>query len=724
MADDNLNLSAEQLKRAEELKDIFKDIRDATRESNNALKEAGQTAVDYGGIYSSIANSASKVAEFQSRIKKSSKETKKVLEEKEKVENNVRRLNAKINDLYDKAASATGDVKENLLRQARNLGAAKDEAEILSKIYGEIAEDSAKLDKSTKFFGGLAKVVKDLPILRKFAAPFEKAEEAARKVVAATGDSAAGFKAGMEIIKKGVGSFFSISTAITLIVKAFKFIISAGLAVNKQTVQLQKGLNLSASEADSLRDSLRQTGDVANNAFATTAERVNSLVKLNEQFGTSSRGISNNLLDQAIKLEKQVGLSAEQTGELSKMFLLTKEGTDQTVESLIGASYELQAQNGIALDNKKVLAEISGVTGTLRANFAGSNQELAKAVTTAQMLGLNLKSIEGIQSSLLDFEGSISAELEAELLTGKQLNLERARAAALNNDYATVAKEITSQVGSLADFQNMNAIAQEAIAKAVGMTKDSFADMLVQQDLLGKLGLSEKATMQERLAAAEKLKKEGADLNTVLGEGVYENLQQLTIQEKLNAQIEQMKQIFVDEIGPSVANLLEKFTSNDDMIGNIIEKIRGMARAFKTLMPIVVGLGAGLMVAATAIATAAIAATLGTAAIPIAIGIGTVAAATAAGIGTHRAINDGMIDSDGGMIVSGPKGSIKLNKDDQIVAGTDLFGGSGNNSRLEEKIDKLATAIMNKPTVLNVDGKRFGEISNNTTGAYTYTLER
>ncbi len=34
------------------------------------------------------------------------------------------------------------------------------------------------------------------------------------------------------------------------------------------------------------------------------------------------------------------------------------------------------------------------------------------------------------------------AELEAELLTGKDLNLEKAREAALNNDIATLSKEI------------------------------------------------------------------------------------------------------------------------------------------------------------------------------------------------------------------------------------------------------------------------------------------
>ena len=54
--------------------------------------------------------------------------------------------------------------------------------------------------------------------------------------------------------------------------------------------------------------------------------------------------------------------------------------------------------------------------------------------------------------ALLNFEQSINAELEAELLTGKQLNLERARAAALNNDMATLAEELKKQNVDLASF--------------------------------------------------------------------------------------------------------------------------------------------------------------------------------------------------------------------------------------------------------------------------------
>ena len=99
---------------------------------------------------------------------------------------------------------------------------------------------------------------------------------------------------------------------------------------------------------------------------------------------------------------------------------------------------------------------------------------------------MEMSKVEGIADSLLDFESSIENELQAELLLGKNINLEKARQAALNNDLATVAKEISEQAGSAAEFTAMNRIRQDALAKSVGMNRDTLAETLfVQEQLAG-----------------------------------------------------------------------------------------------------------------------------------------------------------------------------------------------------------------------------------------------
>ena len=84
--------------------------------------------------------------------------------------------------------------------------------------------------------------------------------------------------------------------------------------------------------------------------------------------------------------------------------------------------------------------------------------------------------IAGISSNLLNFHSSIEAELTAELFIGKQLNLEKARLAALTGDYKTLMEEINKNVGDFGDFTKLNVLQLDALAKSVGMTSDKLSD--------------------------------------------------------------------------------------------------------------------------------------------------------------------------------------------------------------------------------------------------------
>ena len=61
-------------------------------------------------------------------------------------------------------------------------------------------------------------------------------------------------------------------------------------------------------------------------------------------------------------------------------------------------------------------------------------------------------------------------------------------------------------------------------------------------------------------------------------------------------------------------------------------------------------------------------------------GAAAAAAVTAAGFGLISSIKDGMINPKGGLMVSGEKGSIQLDKDDSVIAGTSLLGNKKSNT--------------------------------------------
>jgi hypothetical protein len=187
--------------------------------------------------------------------------------------------------------------------------------------------------------------------------------------------------------------------------------------------------------------------------------------------------------------------------------------------------------------------------------LGGSADALARSAAQARQFGLSLEQTEKIASSLLDFESSISSELEAELLTGKDLNLEQARLLALNGDTAAAAAEVAKQVGTSADFGKMNVIQQEAIAKAAGMTRDELAQSLIEREALTALSGVEGKNAKERF---DNLVKEVGleEAKKRLGnEQLATQFEQQSVQERFNQSILKLQELFVGLAEPVLAIL-------------------------------------------------------------------------------------------------------------------------------------------------------------------------
>ena len=64
----------------------------------------------------------------------------------------------------------------------------------------------------------------------------------------------------------------------------------------------------------------------------------------------------------------------------------------------------------------------------------------------------------------------MTAQFKAQVLTGKQLNLERARQLSLEGDIAGFTEEIQSVIGGLGDLQALNVVQRQAVADAIGIS--------------------------------------------------------------------------------------------------------------------------------------------------------------------------------------------------------------------------------------------------------------
>jgi len=293
--------------------------------------------------------------------------------------------------------------------------------------------------------------------------------------------------------------------------------------LDTRSANLSRNFALSRTEGIALNQALAKSALAANTLgvnLRTVTEAVNSL---NASLGGTALIFTEEIRNEVAFLQERLKLSAEASAELAKTAFIQGKGVKQVREEQEKAFKAIKDSTGVALNFTQTLEEANKITGATRLNLDKFPGGVVAAVAAAKSLGTELNTIRGIQRSILDFESSIRAELEAESLINRQINLERARLAAFNNNDLELIQEISKEFGSVAEFQQLSFIAQEAFAKALGLTSDGLADILRKGESIQANLESGVETQEESLAQnasiqsiQEQLKSSIEALNTTL----------------------------------------------------------------------------------------------------------------------------------------------------------------------------------------------------------------
>ena len=305
---------------------------------------------------------------------------------------------------------------------------------------------------------------------------------------------------------------------------AFIAIAKAALEGSNNIASLQQNLGISYQSAYELQNSLAITAANADSILITSQ-------KLNKAFSdiANETGIIANFGGDTLatfsKLTNELGLGVSEASQLTFLARTQSENTEGVLENTVATVNALNKQNGVAISAKAVLNDIASTSKSIVVSLGMSPEILSEAATEARALGLSLDQVDKIAGSLLDFESSIRNEIQAELLTGQEINLEKARQAALNNDLVTLEKELKDNAQLAQSFAQSNRIQQEATAAALGLSREEMAGMAYQQELvrLGAEGFVEaysEQALQQMLAqsASEKFEKSVEKIKGVIGD--------------------------------------------------------------------------------------------------------------------------------------------------------------------------------------------------------------
>ena len=561
----------------DQVKELTKKIHGSSEKSgqiNKSFRDMSRITRDVASNWMDIYDGSVKEADIAKQITKAKKAGNKVSLEtnnllvkggvsQDKIKQLYKDGNLELNAQEMSKLKLTAHEKELLLASIKTLKTNKENLEILDAQKKKLKEANTGLVKG---LNAAADVMGKIG-LGAFSAPMKEGAEAARMAKL----EGAGLSGQMAAAGGAVAAMIPAMLIIGTIMAGFKF--------DKQITDLQKGMGISKDEAFGLKMEMGEAAAASDDMAVNTERMLKTFSMLQNQLGIAAN-FSTEMTEDATVLSEKLGLSEKATANFAQSSLVVGKSIDEQYKSSLGIINSIQVQTGAMIPFKETLEKAGNITGQIRAQMGGSLEEITKAVGVAASLGMELEQVAKSGEGMLNFQSSIESELEAELLTGKELNLEKARLLALTGDYEGLAKEISKEAGNFTEFSKMNVLQQNALAKSFNMSSNEMSDMLMNQEMMGK--------------SAEQLRAEGKN-------DLADRMEARNVEEQMADAVMKLKGVFVDLVGGPVGAFLNLLTLALEPIGYILESMGKIAGLFSgsteslTGMNLLVGaIGAGV----------------------------------------------------------------------------------------------------------------------------------
>lgn len=396
--------------------------------------------------------------------------------------------------------------------------------------------------------------------------------EKAREEFVKTNGEASIFKETTKALKENLKEGLSFSNVLTSgLVAGFVALKKALKEVDASSGEFAKNQGLSYKSTIALRQDMVSVAASSDDILVNSKDLMQTQATLSKLMGSQVR-FSDEMLDNFTQLAKRTNMTEKTQELLAKQVLQTGKSAKNLTAEINSQVLKQNEQRKISMSFKEVQDAIGESSKAIRLNFGGSVKELVNQVSAAKALGTNLATVEQISSHLLDFESSIQAELEAELLLGKEINLEKARQAALQGDMATVAEEVLNNTAIMNAFETKNVIAQEKAAAALGMSRDDLANMVTEQqqlELVRSKGFDDLKGAQKEYNDLRKKGYSAEEAASKVGDkSLQDQLESASVAEKMEATMARINEIFIsiaDVILPIVDGMMNIFGTSENL---------------------------------------------------------------------------------------------------------------------------------------------------------------
>ena len=197
-----------------------------------------------------------------------------------------------------------------------------------------------------------------------------------------------------------------------------------------------------------------------------------------------------------------MGIGGAEAAALTGNFARLNGGSIETAQNLAESTKQLALANGLM--PSQVMADVAGSAKAFAEYGKDGGKNIGIAAVAAGKLGVNMATMTGVTDSLLDFESSITKELELGAMLGKNINLGKARQLAYEGKIGASVKEALKEMGGIESFNKMDIYQKRAAAAALGVSTEELQKMATNMDKLnddGTMQLSTFDSMKQTMSA-------------------------------------------------------------------------------------------------------------------------------------------------------------------------------------------------------------------------------
>jgi hypothetical protein len=525
-------------------------------------------------------------------------------------------------------------------------------------------------------------------------------------------------------------------------IDAAKELIAMMSGADAEVTKFAKSLYISKGAAAEVRQELYNIAseselisyDHVSKAFTNINQQLGTSIDLTQDFGQYGR----DLVKQYAEFNNTLGLSEETLNKLTQLSVNQGKTLNESYDAIAGTVVQMGLERGYMQDVNQVISEVAATSNEVRGYFGGSVEQLTKAVLRAKYLGVELSEAVSISQGLLDFQGGIQKELEAEVLIQKDINLDKARSRALAGDELGATSAILAELGRIRKSRKLNVLEEKALVEAGGLSYDQYKKILVQQQeqaQLKKLSLQfdkEGVRVSDGLLAqAKKIVDEGkvagkttAQINKEVGTMVRQQAQQQSAADKFALAMSKVKDTFMkmvdggflDKFADMIIEIAKQFSaggikgvlfglSDSQKLDAATEQVRNLKKSYGQQTGVTIGTLAdaqklqedGKLTQEQVNELAE--------AIAEREKIKASRKATGSTINTETGESTPIYADD--FIIRPGQAPIKFNKDDLVMGGTSLLGG-GDSTKIDRMISLLEQLVNTKGSVY-IDGARVGD---------------